>query len=132
MLQGEFFNIISSEMLPAAAATPGAESFRVRVRLDPTHPIYSGHFPGNPVVPGVCQVQMVKETLETLKKVKGLLVGGDNIKFLKLIVPSEHPVLVIDYTVKEAVDENIGFTAVLSDESAVFMKFRGTLCTKPT
>jgi 3-hydroxyacyl-[acyl-carrier-protein] dehydratase len=131
MLQGEFFNIISSEWLPAGAARTGVETISVRAELDPGHPIYGGHFPGNPVVPGVCQVQMVKEALETVKKVRGLLVAGDNIKFLKLIVPAEHPVLTIDFTVKPQEEEKIGFSAVISDETAVFMKFKGTLCIRP-
>ena len=28
-----------------------------RVRLDAAHPVYAGHFPGNPVLPGVCTLQ---------------------------------------------------------------------------
>ena len=30
-----------------------------RVRLDAAHPVYAGHFPGNPVLPGVCTLQIV-------------------------------------------------------------------------
>lgn len=35
-----------------------------RVRLDAAHPVYAGHFPGNPVLPGVCTLQIVRECLE--------------------------------------------------------------------
>lgn len=39
------------------------DRFTFRVRLDAAHPIYAGHFPGNPVLPGVCTLQIVRECL---------------------------------------------------------------------
>jgi 3-hydroxyacyl-[acyl-carrier-protein] dehydratase len=131
MLEGSFFKIISSEVIPAGDDQPSAEHIRVRVELDPNHRIYAGHFPGNPVVPGVCQVQMAKEALEMVKNTKGMLVSGDNIKFLNMIVPSDHPALLIDYIVKNPGDGNLSYNATISDAGKVFMKFRGILCTKP-
>ena len=131
MLQGEFFKIISSELLPDGATISGSQSISALVSLDPGHPIYGGHFPGNPVVPGVCQVQMVREALEILMDVKGMLVAADNIKFLNMIVPSEHPVVAIDYTVKPPETGNLHFSAILRDNETIFMKFKGTLCIKP-
>ena len=32
----------------------------VQVMLNPQHAIYNGHFPQQPVVPGVCMLQMIK------------------------------------------------------------------------
>ena len=32
----------------------------VQVMLNPQHAIYSGHFPQQPVVPGVCMLQIIK------------------------------------------------------------------------
>ena len=44
----------------------------VVIELNQQHAIYSGHFPDQPIVPGVCQIQIVKELLEDLmgKKLK--------------------------------------------------------------
>ena len=67
MLQGEFFKIISSESIPDAGPNTGTENFRVVVNLDPLHPIYEGHFPQNPVVPGVCQIQCALAAVEKAK-----------------------------------------------------------------
>ena len=35
--------------------------YAFRVRLDASHPVYRGHFPGHPVLPGVCTLQLVRE-----------------------------------------------------------------------
>ena len=58
--------------------------------LNPEHFIYQAHFPGRPITPGVCIVQIVKELLEIqlkqcleIKKVK-------NVKFLSVISPDEN------------------------------------------
>ena len=131
MLQEDFYTILSSEFLPVEdQSLPVTESFRIRVHLDPGHRIYQGHFPGSPVVPGVCQIQMVKEGLETMKQVHGMLTVADNVKFLSMIVPSEHPDLTIEYTVKPPDDTNLFFSAIIRDGETVFLKFKGTLCTK--
>lgn len=130
MLQGEFFKIISPELIPVDPAAPGIEQFVVTIELNPYHRVYEGHFPGAPVVPGVCQVQMVLEVLENLKQVTGMLRSAGNIKFLNMIVPSEHPRLTIRYRVKYTDPENIDFSAIISSESITFLKFNGVLCTK--
>lgn len=39
----------------------------VQVMLNPQHAIYSGHFPQQPVVPGVCMLQIIKECIEKIQ-----------------------------------------------------------------
>lgn len=132
MLQDNFYNIISSETMPAGPGPGGVETLRIIVGLDAGHPIYRGHFPGNPVVPGVCEIQVVKEALCTLKGFNGMLMSAENIKFLNIIHPAGHPVLAIDYTLKPAGADHMSVTAVIRDEETVFMKFKGILCTRPS
>lgn len=31
----------------------------IEIELNPGHALYQGHFPGQPVVPGVCTLQMI-------------------------------------------------------------------------
>lgn len=33
----------------------------IEIELNPGHVLYQGHFPGQPVVPGVCTLQMIKK-----------------------------------------------------------------------
>jgi 3-hydroxymyristoyl/3-hydroxydecanoyl-(acyl carrier protein) dehydratase len=46
-------------------AAPETTPTRVQatIRLNPDHAIFAGHFPGQPVVPGVCMLQIIKELL---------------------------------------------------------------------
>ena len=38
----------------------------IEIELNPGHMLYQGHFPGQPVVPGVCTLQMIKESAEQI------------------------------------------------------------------
>ena len=38
----------------------------IEIELNPGHVLYQGHFPGQPVVPGVCTLQMIKESAEQI------------------------------------------------------------------
>ena len=40
------------------------KSFVANIILNKDHEIFKGHFPGNPVTPGVCMMQIVKELTE--------------------------------------------------------------------
>lgn len=41
-----------------------ATNFEAEVSLDDTHPLFEGHFPQRPVLPGVCQMHLVKALVE--------------------------------------------------------------------
>lgn len=60
-----------------------------RVRFNRDHAIFEGHFPGLPVVPGVCMMAIIKETLETALNRKLILERSSALKFLSLINPVE-------------------------------------------
>ena len=59
------------------------------IHLDPGHFIYKAHFPGNPITPGVCILQMATELL-SLAVGKPLEIHSvKNVKFLQILVPGE-------------------------------------------
>jgi 3-hydroxyacyl-[acyl-carrier-protein] dehydratase len=64
-------------------------SFIATIKLFPAHIIYSGHFPGHPVTPGVVQLQIIHELIENHfgKSIK--LIALDDCKFLKIVNPEE-------------------------------------------
>ena len=59
------------------------------VELDSEHFIFKAHFPGQPIMPGVCIVQMVKELLEDCLGKSFRISRIKNVKFLSAISPLE-------------------------------------------
>src|SRR5688572_25312778 len=82
MLQHSFFTILKHE------ATPGSVKALLSINRD--HEILKGHFPGQPIVPGVCMMQMIKEILEQEMNRSLRLTEADNIKFLSVIDPNQN------------------------------------------
>lgn len=76
-------------------------NFKVKIKLDPSHDIFKGHFPGNPVTPGVCMMQILKEITENISQKNLFLKSANNIKFMAIINPFENPDLTLDITIDE-------------------------------
>lgn len=62
-----------------------------KIKLDSSHDIFKGHFPGNPIMPGVCMMQVIKELTEEVLKVELILQTSTNIKFMAKINPELNP-----------------------------------------
>ena len=82
-LINDFFQIISTETVDGG--------FKCRTRLNANHDYYRVHFPGNPVTPGVCLLQMATEILSQEYGKKLVFCKGSNIKFKSLVGPHEEP-----------------------------------------
>ncbi|MBO6083421.1 MAG: hypothetical protein J6P46_10460 [Bacteroidales bacterium] len=72
MLQGILYETIAVD--PAGAT----------IRLLPESPVYQGHFPGYPITPGVCLVEIALELMGSVR-----LVAAKNIKFTSPVVPTQ-------------------------------------------
>lgn len=76
-------------------------SITTTLTLNKDHVIFNGHFPGNPVMPGVCTMQIIKELTEKALDKDLLLSVSTNIKFMALINPEKNPVLTMNIVVTE-------------------------------
>ena len=90
--------------------------------LNPEHPIYQAHFPGNPITPGVCIIQIVKELLEVQLKCKLFLKKVNNAKFLNVINPLENREVVFAVSTSSAGDDAHKVSVVVSRENQQFAK----------
>ena len=93
--------------------------------LSENHMIYKGHFPGNPIVPGVCQVQMIKELVELTVKHPLNLTESDNIKFLSMINPRINSHLEFNIHIIRTTDCQFSVTANIKSGATTFLKFKG-------
>ena len=121
MLLGNFFKIIETDY-----SKDNSDEFNVFIELNEEHKIYKGHFPGNPIVPGVCIIQMIKEIMSELFNKKLFLNQGSNIKFISMIKPEINKMLNVNYKVKNN-DDAFQLNVVISFEEKIFFKFKGIL-----
>ena len=90
------------------------EDFLFLVRLNTEHPIFNGHFPGNPISPGVCNIQMIKECAE---RIMGCQLRLDNIKqckFSNLIIPSSELRITISIRLQQIEGNRIKLHGIIS------------------
>lgn len=100
-------------------------SIKAELEINAAHAIFNGHFPNQPVVPGVCMMQMLKELLEQAIQKPTLLTRGDDMKFLAVIDPVVNNIIAADvrYTVNE--DGTVAVNASLFKNELVHFKFKG-------
>jgi len=70
-----------------------------RIRINPEHGIFKGHFPGKPVMPGVCMIQIIKELTERALGRELLLSVASNVKFMAIIDPETDPELLLELAI---------------------------------
>jgi 3-hydroxyacyl-[acyl-carrier-protein] dehydratase len=127
-LNGDFFRIESRmEGLPQ-----GQSGFNVI--LNPDHLIYKAHFPGMPVTPGVCILQMIQELLSEQEGTPLYIIRIKNAKFVKMISPlSDGRVSVLFNSVieEEGGIKAQGVVAQSDNMSELFLKFTVFLVKQP-
>jgi 3-hydroxyacyl-[acyl-carrier-protein] dehydratase len=120
MLAGKLYTL-EQEQTSADAGT-------YSILWNAAHPVFEGHFPGRPVVPGVCMMQTIQELLEKLLQQKVVLKKASNMKFLNMIDPVVNPQVEVSLQYKLQENE-MKVTAALKYEALTFMKFQGTFVT---
>ncbi|MDR1417503.1 MAG: beta-hydroxyacyl-ACP dehydratase [Prevotellaceae bacterium] len=105
----------------AQFSTTGAE-FEYIVLLNREHFIYRAHFPGNPITPGACIVQLCKELME-LRTGKPLLLRKIlNVKFLSAISPVTCERVQVAFSKVTPVEDGYKFSAVVCRDAAQLAK----------
>ena len=71
------------------------------IRLNPKHSVYGGHFPGMPVVPGVCMLRIIKECVSVVLDTPVRFQTVDNCKFLSVVNPLKQESLIFVFSMKD-------------------------------
>lgn len=95
--------------------------------INTDHKIFEGHFPNQPVVPGVCMMQMIKEIVEEVTGQTTNLVQAAELKFLAVINPLENNL--INASIKITTEESgvIKITASLFKDELIHFKCKAQL-----
>lgn len=94
------------------------------VHFDPCHPIFAGHFPGHPIVPGACLVQIAEELNAISLSRPTRFTSIRNLKFKQPVTPNQEVTFTLQYqpslpldhadrlrTIKCQISESASFTA---------------------
>ena len=69
------------------------QKYSVDILINEKHQVFKGHFPENPIMPGVCMMQIIKEIAEQIAECNLVLQTLSNVNFMALINPNVSPEL---------------------------------------
>lgn len=116
-LLNDFYSILDS--------STSESGISVLVKIDKNHSIFQGHFPNQPVTPGVCTMQIIKELSEKHFGKELMLKTARNVKFMAIINPEENEEVRFDLSFEPVGEGEISIKAmVLMDENPA-LKFGG-------
>lgn len=100
------------------------------IEFNKEHDIYKGHFPGLPITPGVCQVQMVQEILSDSLAKNCQLKSARDIKFLNFIDPAKVESLQLELNLSSINESTIAVNVLLSKNEINYLKMRSVFATE--
>ncbi|QQX77878.1 MULTISPECIES: 3-hydroxyacyl-ACP dehydratase [Aequorivita] len=117
--------MLIEDLYKVTATEKSAEGILAQIHLNKDHAIFKGHFPGNPVMPGVCMIQIIKELTEEATGKNLFLAVSSNIKFMAIINPENNPDLQIAIDIAEE-DDEVKVKNTTSFEDTVALKLSAT------
>ena len=105
-----------SNLTPAGSAT---------ITFNPSHPIFEGHFPGQPIVPGVVLVEIAAAFARQATGKSLIVKEASVIKFLQVVDPRVHRVISLEGTITETGPGNYKVDLIFRAEDIVFAKIKG-------
>lgn len=98
-------------------------SVKATIILNDNHSIFEGHFPSQPVLPGVCMMQMTREILEIVLEKKIQLLNASDIRFTVMIIPEKNMELI--FAVEYKIENNtINISAKILKDDVVCFKMK--------
>jgi 3-hydroxyacyl-[acyl-carrier-protein] dehydratase len=98
------------------------------IKLNPDHDIYKSHFPGQPVLPGVCMLQIIKECAEQLINNKLKYKQIVLCKFLRFVDPVRCNEITLTVSLNEKEDGTFLLIANGINGDSHFIKIKAKIC----
>ena len=104
----------------------GAGTYVASIKLNAAHIIFKGHFPGDPITPGVCVVQIIKELSQQIIGAPLAMMNAASIKFVAIINPELTPDLSFAMEIKDCDDGGIKVKNITSFGDTIALKLNCT------
>jgi 3-hydroxyacyl-[acyl-carrier-protein] dehydratase len=95
-----------------------------RVRINASHRIFAGHFPGQPITPGVALIEIIRLVLSSVLNKNLMLTEAREIKFISAVIPAEIDEIELSVEYNES-PAGVSAACIFSGKGAVFTKLRG-------
>lgn len=119
MLEGSFYRIENEQI------EGGTGLFTIC--FDAAHSIFKGHFPGQPVVPGVTMSQLSKELMEKMLGQHLVYATLDSIKFIQVIDPTKNSEVQVKLIMLEKEPGLWRLESTITANDTTFFKLKGSL-----
>ncbi|MBF4471220.1 3-hydroxyacyl-ACP dehydratase [Flavobacterium sp. HJJ] len=96
--------------------------YKAQITINEKHEVFEGHFPGNPIMPGVCMMQIIKELTEQITASSLFMESLSNVKFMALINPFVNPDLLLELDINTTDDNLIKVKNVSYFDQTVALK----------
>lgn len=119
MLENKFYKIINS--------SNSADNHVFEVELLQDCDVYVGHFPGEAIAPGVCNIQMIKECAEKVVGHKLLMHNLQQVRLTALVKPDVHSRCEVRLQLHPLSDEEYKLRATIGSGDDVYLDLKTEL-----
>ena len=101
------------------------DAFAIEVTILPGHQIYEGHFPQQPVVPGVCTLTIIRECIGNILSKEVSFASIKECKYVSALIPLEDLRIMINLSITEST--KIAATVERVDNQQTVLKLKANL-----
>ncbi|TXI83641.1 MAG: 3-hydroxyacyl-ACP dehydratase [Crocinitomicaceae bacterium] len=118
--------ILNDTFYTVTELTKGENTLDATIKLNAAHAIFEGHFPNNPVTPGVVEMEIVKEILSLGLEKPLKMKTMSSCKFLAVLNPINVENVQVKISITEMDDAFVRISGQLADDTTSFLKIAAT------
>ena len=108
--------------------SPSSHEILMYVKVLPDSPWFSGHFPGDPILPGIAQLEMVLDGIKRLSQKNITITLCKKVRFKHFIRPNDRITVrvslregeVLSYSFRITVDKEMACNGILTVEESEY------------
>lgn len=117
--------MVRDDLYTLSRESDQGETFCFRATINPQHPLFAGHFPGQPILPGVCTLAILSDCVAEICGYGVRFAQIRECKFTAPVDPSRHTELECLLTI-----DGTTVQATVMAEDVVVLKLKATFVPK--
>ncbi len=117
---------LENDYYKVTGVTSGDTETVFHIALLPDCDVYRGHFPGNPVCPGVCNIELIRQCAAKVAGKRLLISSIKQCRLTAVASPSVCPALDVTVSLSPS-GEGYDVTARIADSERIYMDYKGKM-----